>query len=222
MKRPFPVVERATYLREICRDREVLHLGCTNWPFREQSAGDDRFIHFALLETAKEVWGIDGDQEGLDALTAEGVDRLVRGDLENLRDAPIDRTFDVVIAGEVIEHLPNPGLFLDGVRRFLRPDSILVITTVNAYCILRVAAYGMLGRGGTNEPVHPDHVAYYSYATLAKLLEKCGFVPGRFLFYDIGREHRPFVSWRLKLINDVAIRIAPQLAPGVIFECSLP
>ena len=67
----------------------------------------------------------------------------------------------------------------------------MVITTINAYCGLRFLIYALRGRGGSAEPVHPDHVAYYSYATIHRLLDKAGMDVRRFLFYDIGPEHRP-------------------------------
>lgn len=220
--RDFALVQRAQYLRDVCRGRDVLHLGCTNWPYREQSAGDDRFIHFPLVEVGREVWGVDADREGLDALAAQGVRNLVRADLERLDEAPIDRTFDVVVAGEVIEHLSNPGLFLAGVKRFLRPDSVFVVTTVNAYCAMRFLIYALRGRGGPNEPVHPDHVAYYSFSTLNHVLSRAGFRREMFLFYDIGNEHRRFNRKPLLWFNDLAVRVSPQLADGVIIACKLP
>jgi SAM-dependent methyltransferase len=216
-----PLVQRTAYLREVCRARSVLHLGCTNWPYLEQSAGDDRFAHFVLRDVAAELWGIDRDAQGLEALAARGCGNLVRADLEQLDAAPLDRTFDVVVAGEVIEHLSNPGLFLAGVRRFMRDDSSLVITTVNAYCGMRFVAYALRGRCGRQEPVHPDHVAYLSYATLGHLVRRAGLEPDRFLFYDLGVEHRPFVRRSLRAINDALVWLAPQLADGVILECSL-
>jgi SAM-dependent methyltransferase len=218
----FSLVQRAQYLRGICRGRDVLHLGCTNWPYREQSAGDDRFIHFPLVEVGREVWGVDADHEGLAALSAQGVANLVQSDLEHLDQAPIHRTFDVIVAGEVIEHLSNPGLFLEGVKRFMRPDSVLVITTVNAYCGFRFMIYGLRGQRGSREPVHPDHVAYYSYATLSRLVARAKLEKQRFLFYDLGREHRPFVRVPIRWANDLLVRAFPQLADGVIMECRLP
>lgn len=217
--RPFALVQRVDFLRHVCRDRDVLHLGCTNWPYREQSQGDDRFVHFALLETAKAVCGLDSDEEGLSALREQGVGHLFRGDLESLHAAPIDKTFDVIVAGEVIEHLSNPGLFLKGVQRFMRADTQLVLTTVNAYCGFRSAIYGLRGRGGRQEPVHPDHVAYYSRSTLNVLMQRAGLSEELFMFYDIGREHRPHNRWYINIINDTIVALMPQLADGVILVC---
>lgn len=213
---PFARVQRVAFLKDLCRGRSVLHLGCTNWPYQEQSSGDDRFLHAALMPEAGELWGMDGDAEGLAALESQGVSNLYHGDLEKLEQVAINRTFDVIVAGEVIEHLSNPGLFLNGVQRFMRPDTILAITTVNAYCAFRVAIYGIRGRGGHAEPVHPDHVAYYSYRTLTHVAKRSGLVLDRFAFYDLGNEHRPFTRASIRLINDVAVRLSPQLSDGII------
>ena len=47
----------------------------------------------------------------------------------------LGRTFDVVWAGELIEHLSCAGAFLDGARRHLEPGGRLVLTTPNAFAV---------------------------------------------------------------------------------------
>ena len=95
-------------------------------------------------------------------------------------------------------------------------DTRLILTTVNAYCGMRFVWYGLRGRGGEQEPVHPDHVAYYSFSTLSLLVKRHGLTVDSFLFYDIGKEHRPYNKWYLNAVNDVLTTIAPQWADGVI------
>jgi SAM-dependent methyltransferase len=219
---PFDLVQRVSYLEAACRDRRVLHLGCTNWPYTAEAVRDGSLLHARLRAVARDLHGLDADQQGLDALAACGMRQLYRGDLERLDEAPIEGTFDVVVAGEIIEHLANPGLFLRGVQRFLRRDSTLIITTVNAYCGFRFMQYALRGRGGDREPVHPDHVAYYSYATLSKLAARAELETRRFCFYDLGREHYPFVRGYVRWTNAALTRVWPQLADGVILECGLP
>ncbi|HMT09614.1 MAG TPA: hypothetical protein PKA82_16555, partial [Pyrinomonadaceae bacterium] len=108
-----------------------------------------------------------------------------------------------------------------GIKRFMTPDSELVITTINAYCAMRFAQYALRGKGGVSEPVHPDHVYYFSYRTLSHLLDRAELDVAEFMFYDIGHEHRPFVPWYFKLINDVSVKISKQTADGVIAVCKL-
>ena len=214
-------VQRVDFLVEQCADKVALHLGCTNWPYTSQSFIDDNLLHATLRRHSKRLYGIDSDRQGIDQLRELGFDDLYLADLEKLDQCRDLGTFDVVIAGEVIEHLNNPGVFLQGVKRFLRKDSRFVLTTINAYCAMRYAIYALRGKGGTNEPVHPDHVAYYSYSTLQLLLERHSFKVVDFRFYDVGREHRIHNRFLVNALNDVSVRLFPQLSDGLIFVCEL-
>lgn len=213
------VVQRTDFVKKAAEGKSVLHLGCTNHPYTEEAIKAGSLLHFQLREIASELCGFDYDREGLEVLASHGFEDLHFADLEKLEEVPVDRTFDVIIAGEMIEHLTNPGLFLRGVRRFMHSGSVLVITTINAYCGLRFLIYGLRGKGGENEPVHPDHVAYYSHSTLKLLLEKENYRVREFCFYDLGTEHRPHNRWFLNLANDVMVRFSRQLSDGVIAVC---
>lgn len=217
----FELVQRLDVVKSAAAGKNVLHLGCTNYPYTQQAIDADMLLHDELAEVASELYGFDADIEGIELLAAHGADNLFQADLEALETVELNRTFDVIIAGEMIEHLNNPGLFLKGIQRFMNDNSVLLITTINAYCAFRFAIYGLRGKGGRNEPVHPDHVAYYSYKTLSLLIDRSGLSQNRFLFYDIGREHRPTNPWYWNLVNDLAVKIFPQLSDGVIAFCSL-
>jgi SAM-dependent methyltransferase len=174
-----------------------------------------------LAERTSSLYGIDSDERGLEILRSRGFGDLFIGDLESLDECELDETFDVVVAGEMIEHLNNPGLFLAGVKRFLTKDSKLLITTINAYCAMRYFLYAVRGKGGTNEPVHPDHVAYYSFSTLSLLLERHGFADPKILFYALGDEHRPHNRWIVNAVNDMSTMLFPHFSDGLIAECRL-
>lgn len=221
MKKEFALVQRLDLIGRLCSGKKVLHLGCTNHPYTQDAIDNEMLLHFSLNKAAGELYGFDYDQEGIDVLTAHGMTNLYRADLEKLDDVEIDETFDVIIAGEMIEHLNNPGLFLRGIKRFMNEQTVLVITTVNAYCGMRFFLYGLKGKGGKNEPVHPDHVAYYSYSTLKLLLNRHDLDVSEFMFYDLGREHRVHSRKILNFINDVCVRFAAQWADGVIAICRI-
>jgi SAM-dependent methyltransferase len=218
----FRLVQRTDYILEACEGKRVLHLGCTNWPYTQDAIDKKMLLHFDIEERAGELYGLDFDQQGLDVLAAAGSKNLFQGDLEKLELLEDIGTFDVVIAGEMIEHLNNQGLFLHGVQRFLGPSSKLLITTINAYGASRIIQYALRGKGGLIEPVHPDHVAYYSYSTLKLLVERAGFVLNDFCYYDIGPEHRPYNRRIGNWFNDFCMLFAPQMADGVIAVCELP
>jgi len=215
------LVQRVDFIKDLCSGKKVLHLGCANYPYTQESIDKKMLLHFALQNTSSELYGFDFDQPGIDILTANGTKNLYRADLERLDEVPLNETFDVIVAGEMIEHLNNVGLFLDGIKRFMRPDTQLLLTTINAYCGMRFFWYGLRGKGGKQEPVHPDHVSYYSYSTLSVLLRRYSLRVDEFLFYDIGTEHRPHNKWYLNAVNDVCTFIVPQWADGIIAVCRL-
>lgn len=216
MSATFSLVQRLDVIRSFCKDKSVLHLGCTNYPYTEEAINNDMLLHFELSKITTRLCGLDADKTGLDILRKHGTDDLYEADLEKLDAVPLNETFDVIIAGEMIEHLNNPGLFLEGIKRFMTKDTSLVLTTINAYCAMRYAIYFLRGKKGANEPVHPDHVAYYSYKTLKLIIERHGLSMDEFYFYDIGHEHRPFSPWYYNLVNDISVKLAPQVADGII------
>ena len=218
---PIPLVQRVDHLLARARGRRVLHLGCTNAPYTATGLADGSLLHLRLNEAAGELHGMDIDLAGLDVLAARGIQHLHHGDLSALRAQLSALRFDLIIAGEIIEHLANPGQFLDDVKHVMSADTTVIITTVNAYCGFRMAQYALRGRGGRAEPVHPEHVAYYSYATLARLTGDAGLQVVDTCFYDLGREHVPYTRRAIRWVNRAVTAVAPHLADGLIVECRL-
>jgi len=50
-----------------------------------------------------------------------------------LRGHLADASFDVVVAGETLAHMPYPSVFLGGIRRVLTTDGIFIGSVPNAY-----------------------------------------------------------------------------------------
>lgn len=221
MNKKIELIQRLEFIKKTCAGKKVLHLGCTNFPYTNEALENNMLLHLELGKIANNLYGFDFDAKGLEILEKAGVKNLYRADLEHLEEVNLDETFDCIIAGEIIEHLSNPGLFLRGIKRFMNRETLLIITTINAYCGFRFLIYGLRGKGGSNEPVHPDHVAYYSYKTLNLLLERENFQIDKFYFYDIGVEHRPFNRWFYNFFNDVCVKISPQLCDGIIAVCKI-
>lgn len=221
MTKKIALVDRVTFLKEKCVGKKVLHLGCTDYPFTQEAIDNNRLLHFELAEIVDELYGFDFDEKGIEILKNHGVKNIYKADLENLDKVEPDETFDVIVAGEMIEHLSNPGLFLKGIQRFMSKDTKLLITTINAYMGMRFWIYGLRGRGGSFEPVHPDHVAYYSFSTLNLILKRENLKVEEFLFYNLGEEHRSHLPWYYNFCNDVCVKIAPQWSDGIIAVCNL-
>jgi 2-polyprenyl-3-methyl-5-hydroxy-6-metoxy-1,4-benzoquinol methylase len=81
-----------------------------------------------------------------------------------------EASYDLVIAGEVLEHVENAGAFLRGCGRLLQEHGVLCVSVPNA-CSPKIGLRAMVGR----ELVHPDHLVYYGPRTLARALKRAGF-----------------------------------------------
>lgn len=95
-------------------------------------------------------------------------------------------TFDVVIAGDVVEHVADQRLFARECARVLRPGGMLFIATPNRYSLglephVRLWGVGFLPRGVARHYVERargapyDHVRLLSSFVLRRLLEAEGF-----------------------------------------------
>ncbi len=149
-----PVVDRVQVILEASRGKRVLHLGC-GWPPSP--------LHQAIAPVASEVIGVD--------IAAPFVtdQHIFRVDLDAQPDLLPQRTYDVIIAGEILEHLVNPGNLLRALRR-LFPTTTVIVSVPNAFSS---AAGSWVAQGIEN--VNRDHTAWYSWTTLHVLVAKCRY-----------------------------------------------
>src|SRR5271170_1831060 len=101
-------VAKEEFILKIASGRSVLHLGCvgfTDVAPSERATFARQSLHWKLTELADTV-GIDRSAAVIDEYRKCGIfTNVVAGDVERLDDVPLRRRFDVIIAGDIIEHL---------------------------------------------------------------------------------------------------------------------
>ncbi len=188
---PFPV-DRLDFVTSLCEGRRVLHLGCTDDTAVAEKLAAGRHLH-GRLEECSTVVGLDIDIARLGALTGR-FRRLVGADAMAL---PFRAgSFDDIILGEILEHLPSPLPVLARLRQS-GVGRRLVVTVPNGYSAYCARA---LRRGV--EVVNPDHLCTYTPVTLRNLLTRAGWSVD---------EVRPY-AWSLPRSPRV---LAPRLLGGV-------
>ena len=172
----------------------MLDLGAMDETAYAAKSGRGAWLHERIAAVATRVVGVDSSSlVPADGLATAPNARIVRGDILRLDKWFVANDFqpDVVVAGEVIEHVENPLAFLHGLVSIERlKGRTLLITTPNATACHNVAV-GMLSR----ESTHHDHLCILSYKTLNTLCKRAGFacweiVPYRAAFAEMrARNH---------------------------------
>lgn len=216
-----PLVDRVTYLERLVESRRVIHLGFIDVERTADKRGSETWLHERLSRHASHAIGIDLDATGVAAARESGYEAYAcdledKAAVASLRLEPAE----LIVAGELIEHLDCPGAFLDAVRVLLAPGGRLVLTTPNATSLTNV-----LVAFSRREWSSPHHVAMYSWRTLGTLLERHAWRPKDLLFYYRGKRAGPEAGSRPGLaaaFNSYeravrpVLRVFPNVADGLI------
>lgn len=159
--------DRLRFIEDRCRDRRVLDLGCAGQATRQNDAN---WLHRRILNVASSCVGADYDHDEVQRLRAAGFDVVFAdvaagaGELKGLHP------FEIVVAGELIEHLSRLDALFSFARSVLDPGGRLILTTPNPFALLRVAN----GRRGISRD-NADHVVLAFPGGIVELAERCGF-----------------------------------------------
>ena len=144
--------------------------------------GDGQFLRVAA-ESGWQPFGIELNPPAARRSRERGF-QVALGTIEELSDLPWGE-FDVVTSWDVLEHTPTPREFVRRIRRLVKPDGTVVITTLN----VRSLAYFVFGL--TWSMVVDDHFTYWNKRSLCGLVESEGFRVESCSTFGLGRD---FVS----------------------------
>jgi len=192
--------ERVQSILDEVRGRHILHVGCVGEVPRNK-VEEKHSMHLQLCRAfpQAEIIGIDTNHAGLQEMKQKGLNVLF-GDAENLE---FGARFDIIVAGELIEHLSNPGRFLEGCRKSLKPNGQVILSTPNSFSPM----YSLMYLKNFTRAFNPEHTLWLCPQTLNQIAERCGFRVTKILFVDdlqpeivSSRWYRAF-SWAWKLIR---------------------
>lgn len=165
------VQDRLEIIERFVRGGAVLDVGCVDSrPGRDATTQrlerKPNLLFKRIVELNPQTLGVDIDAEGVEALKGMGY-QAVCADATVME---LERRFDAIVAGELIEHLENPGLFLRNMRRHLAERGVLILSTPNPFYQGQTWKIWRYGR----PMVHEDHTHWQDPATLCHLLKRTG------------------------------------------------
>lgn len=97
--------------------------------------------------------------------------------LHDITESPLDQKFELIIVGDVVEHLDNPAALFRNVAAMLEKSGRLLISTPNPFYANAILKNVFEGQPFTDSA---DHVAWFDAGTLCELASRNGLVLKRY------------------------------------------
>ena len=188
----------AKLLRLVGEGKRVLDIGC--------SSG---YLARPLVARGCTVVGIEQDAAAAEQ-AREVCPEVLVGDVETIELPFEPGSFDVLLCGDLIEHLRDPEGFLSRIRPLLRTDGRLVLTTPNvANWANRLGLLAGRWRYTERGILDRTHVHLFTRATLVETLARAGY---RVVELDFTVPVPAFGTARVERAAHALGRLRPSLA----------
>lgn len=177
------VVNKIDFIKSKCFQKEVLDLGCVRHS-ADFSLSDPNWLHKHIENVAKSVIGFDYLFDEVKKLKNAGWNDILYGDVTKKLD--VDKKFDVIIAGDLIEHLDNFNAFFSNIQTLLKKEGVLIITTPNPFYIDSFFHTSFKN----SIMVNPEHVCWIDPQCMKQLLNRYSL--------EITELHWLDNNWKLK------------------------
>jgi len=159
-------VNRLLYISQCCKNKNVLDIGCYD-ETAIRLKNNEYWLHGLISENAKSVIGIDSSNLIKGKIRTGNNSVIIKQDLYNINTEFAKKyNVDIIIAGELIEHIPDVSKFLTILGKLYK-GRILVLSTPNSTSLMNVLL-ALFNR----ESSHRDHIHVFSYKTLSSLCIK--------------------------------------------------
>lgn len=153
------------FLSSRCEGRVTLDIGCVQ--HNPQNYKSRYWLHRALKERAKQLVGLDLYAPGVEFLSENGYE-VITADAQNFN---LNQRFEVIVAGDLIEHLDCVAGFLRCCREHLVDGGRLLISTPNPWYWKNSVKAALKGEVFKNA----EHACWFCPVTLKQVAARFGF-----------------------------------------------
>lgn len=160
-------------IKELIEGKKVIHVGCLDHvPLIPQRIKDGEWVHGLVTDIASKCIGIDINKEGVEYVRNEiGYDNVIHADLaKDIVPELINESWDVILLGEIVEHLDNPVEFLSSIQeKYSGTVAEIIITVPHAFSL-----HNFQNAKNRKEVINSDHRFWFTPFTIAKLMAMSG------------------------------------------------
>lgn len=186
--------------RGLKRDLRILDIAC-----------NDGYLGTIYGKYGK-VWGVDINETAVKKAKESGIN-AVQGDVFDIDVLFAGQKFDVVIAGDIIEHVFDTELFLKKIHRVLDVNGTILLSTPNLVSLGR-RLLTVIGKNpyceysAKSDGINVGHIRYYTFADMAKQLQETGF--GKI------RLEADTANLPVRFIDQLVIAFSPNLGREIL------
>lgn len=189
-------LRRIDLVAKLVEGKKVVHFGCVDHlPLVESRIKAGAWLHGILAQRCTDVVGVDINEEGIRFMRDKGFEVYNSNVVtENPPEAIVGKKWDYIVAGEVLEHIDDPVMFLKSIRaKYGSCTERIIITVPNAlsYTNFRFGLRDI-------EMINTDHRFWFSPFTLIKVAMQAGIEVEA---YDLCSDEPPgmfSIKWWLK------------------------
>ncbi len=203
---------RDNYIIKYIKNKKVLDLGFLG----EDDSKDFSHLHELVLKfSKKDSLGVDIREDRVTKLKRQGENVLCDNVIYLKKLKKLNEKFDVILCGELIEHIEDCGIFLDNLKNFLKKDGKIILTTPNIFSLRHILRHILFNQESPywkdrRDEINYGHVFGFSNMLFKNLLFRKGF---KIIFndYTIKNEYSGFKGNLEKVISKIFPRFAPTL-----------
>jgi len=186
------------FILDSAKGKRVLNIGC---------CGSDvlvatETIHHKIQEVASYCVGIDIFEAGINMMRMKGENVYLANAEYFCLD---DKNFDLIVMGDVIEHVSNPGLVFDNANRHLKHSGQIIVSTPNPFSLGLMKQNILRGKYFTNS----EHVSWFDPVLLSYLAYRSGFKVEEILWIE-GSVRRRFFLKRRPALHYLFVMVASK------------
>lgn len=209
------IENRVAHITHRAKDKKVLDIGVVE--HFSESASVSSWLHQHVAKAARSCLGIDILATEVGQLRERGFNVQ----LHDITESPLEQKFELIIVGDVVEHLNNPSALFMNTSAMLEKNGRLLISTPNPWYANAILKNVFEGLPFTDSA---DHVAWFDAGTLSELASRNGLILTHYSGVRAEKSGSLKSALFLKMASLlIMVGIRPEVfAKTMIYEFALP